>query len=914
MATKKKSTAPSGLKITRNNNKIICEWTTHDYESQTFQINVNEAKYKSTKKGKHKKGDLIWTSIPVGKAKHKKTITTGTDKYPNNKVIPRITTGFRFRVRGTSKKKKVSGFTKTNYKAAKMGVPTYVSPTLWNNTTDAYSYTWSQNSNDGDRASSKKMFSEFYWETVIMPKEKKPDWSLAKTQKITIVNPSTSVPSANQNSYGTSTATTPNIIIVESNADITANKVRYFRIQTRARHKDYHSKFRTHTKPLGAPNAVNLTNESASFGATGSSGTTASINFNKTDASEIKNMDNVVTEIQYAITQPYVTKTTSNNWVRSELSLPNGFNNWTTDLNSKFVGTGLPDTYVFRTTDQVIDNTVLFLRVVKTHDSRISYGDPVLLSRGSSNYSLSDPSLLSVNADPVTKEVQVTVRNNSELASGGNNSFIAVYCRSDSAPNPEKPIGIIPYSSSETSASFQASWTDSEAASVSIGIRAFVADYTPTQQVPSGVTEYTVSNIKMESSGIIWEDNAVPLPPQNVKVIKHKVGVALVTWDWNWSEANSAEISWSDDEITWESTTEPSTYTLSNTRIGKRYITGLDATTYYVRVRFIKTTNEVVTYGTYSDIIPITMSSAPNIPVLQLVPDDVVGINDDISAYWSYDSTDGTAQSYAEITEAFENNGSWFYADSSTWIKVNSEKATFTPKQMGWSEGTQHYICVRVTSASLNTSEGWSNPKSINVAEKPTISVSGIGGSGNPLRPETVTLDDGSTYTYPLVLKQLPLTCTVTGADSGGYVTATIERAANFAIDRADDSIDQGYEGETIFSEEFSTDSISIAANDLIGSLDDTATYKLLLSVTDSYGQTVSADPYEFTVMWSRQAEKPTATIVIDTDRDIAFITPIAPNGATSDDKCEIYRLSADRPTLVKANAEFGETDRKSVV
>ena len=39
---KKKSKAPSGLKITRNNNVFTCSWKRGDkYKAQTFQYSIN---------------------------------------------------------------------------------------------------------------------------------------------------------------------------------------------------------------------------------------------------------------------------------------------------------------------------------------------------------------------------------------------------------------------------------------------------------------------------------------------------------------------------------------------------------------------------------------------------------------------------------------------------------------------------------------------------------------------------------------------------------------------------------------------------------------------------------------------------------------------------------------------------------
>ena len=157
-----------------------------------------------------------------------------------------------------------------------------------------------------------------------------------------------------------------------------------------------------------------------------------------------------------------------------------------------------------------------------------------------------------------------------------------------------------------------------------------------------------------------------------------------------------------------------------------------------------------------------------------------------------------------------------------------------------------------------------------------------------------------------MALTALPLTATVTGAGTGGTTTLVIERAEDYHMDRPDEQDFNGFEGETIllFSQT-GEDPITIHREDLIGSLDDGAQYRLVATVQDSLGQSSSAR-IDFEVHWSHQAVIPEGTAAIS--GTVAFITPIAPEGFVEGDTCDIYRLSADRPELIVSGGAFGVT------
>ena len=73
-------------------------------------------------------------------------------------------------------------------------------------------------------------------------------------------------------------------------------------------------------------------------------------------------------------------------------------------------------------------------------------------------------------------------------------------------------------------------------------------------------------------------------------------------------------------------------------------------------------------------------------------------------------------------------------------------------------------------------------------------------------------------------------------------------------------------------------DEITITNEDVYGSLDDGAKYRLVAIVSDGLGQSDIASE-NFEVHWAHQAIIPTATIEVDEDNLCTMITPVAPAG-----------------------------------
>lgn len=166
-------------------------------------------------------------------------------------------------------------------------------------------------------------------------------------------------------------------------------------------------------------------------------------------------------------------------------------------------------------------------------------------------------------------------------------------------------------------------------------------------------------------------------------------------------------------------------------------------------------------------------------------------------------------------------------------------------------------------------------------------------------------------------LDDMPFNITVSGAGDAGETTVVIRRADSFYLDRPDESSNMGYANEVVaMVTQAGEDVIEIDNDDLIGSLDDGATYKISIIVMDTYGQVAELSPEEepeFIVRWEHQALIPEAIVEPDQENQVVKITPTTPVLEPGDeildtDHIDIYRLSIDKPVLIYRNANIGDT------
>lgn len=540
------------------------------------------------------------------------------------------------------------------------------------------------------------------------------------------------------------------------------------------------------------------------------------------------------------------------------------------------------DAVRFSIDDMLDKDECLFVRVNTLHDTNITYSEPTLAAVGR----LKDPTDLGYQVDNTAHTLtSVSVDNNSDVP----DAFIALVYKAGSKPENEIVVGIIPHGSSQPLVTPVQCPDWSQETEFSIGAFAAVGSYEAT-----GVG-YTV-NVKMRSETTLWVGGAVPVAPENVNVSQSPItGTATVTWDWTWAAATYAQLSWTDHNDAWESTNEPQIYTITRPRATKWNISGLDlGKKWYIAVRLVSGNpeDENAIYSPWSDMRDIILSSVPNVPSLSLSA-RVITEGEEITASWDYVSNDGTGQISAEIKD--ENDDLIAHTETQNEVVIDTEA-------LGWAQGEVHSLSVRVTSESGRTTE-WSNPVSIVIAEALDCSI-----SDTSLEEDSEIINAGGNVTvrYFNSLTEMPLTVELSGVNSNVTATLTVERTANYHINRPDETQFDGYDGEIVYVKTQNSDEdIIIRQEDLIGLLDDGAHYRVFVTFKDVYGQSMS-DSVDFEVHWEHQAIIPEAEVIIDDENLIAKLTPIAPTGTLTGDTCDIYRLSADRPELIVKDAVFG--------
>lgn len=528
----------------------------------------------------------------------------------------------------------------------------------------------------------------------------------------------------------------------------------------------------------------------------------------------------------------------------------------------------------------------LFIRVNTYHDKEITTGVPTLVDVGH----LSEPSNLTVSTNDQTYRATVTATNNSAVS----DSFLAIRYMTESNPS-GFIIGIIPHGQAEVTVQCPV-WTSTT--SIRFAVFAVVGSYTQTIRA-DGVSSYAIA-AKMESFAL-ESGGTVPQAPSTVTLLATEIpGTIRVTWDWAWQEADSAELSWADHDDAWESTDGPETYSLDNSHASRWNISGLETgVTWYVRVRLATGTGDDKTYGAYSQIASIDLSSAPAIPVLSL-SDGVITEDSSVTASWSYVSTDGTLQAFAEVAEVTTVNNETVYTTITQ--TQTAQYVTINAKEAGWVSGESHLLAVRVVSQSGKQSERWSDPVPVIVAEPITATISQVS-----LEEKTIIVDNVERTI--MALTAMPFTITVTGAGTGGTTSVVIERAQTYQMARPDESDFIGYEGETIAIHTQTGEGqivIEQDSDDMLGYLDDGAAYRIIATIQDGLGQSAEAK-MDFEVHWNHQALMPSAKVISDQENIAAIITPVAPSGIGVGDVCDIYRLSVDKPQLVYPNAVFGQ-------
>ena len=817
MAKTSKSSKPSGLKITRDGNKFICEWK------------IPSAKYGD---GQQFKATTV-SSGDISKTATKKTVTIDLSaRYPasGGKKLK----NFQFSVRGNSDKKKKDNKNWSDWASQDFALNAPRKPSITEELveTNKCKFSWSVEDTGG---STHYPFRRVVIQTKLVKNctwaPKDDDWKNATEE--------TSTSASSYKEYTENSATLAS-----------GNYTRLVRIKSQGCGGDSDWAYAKHVyaKPDQSVQTEGTVKDT-------SSGYDVEVNWN-TSYDKSKPIDESI--VEWVITTP-----------NSDMSCPSGLT-WTQGMTIK-------DTAGKEGAHISIDSTLqldqcLYTRINTKHDSNITYGAAKLQKTGK----LKLPTGLAVeNVSQENQTAKITATN----ASAVNGTIIEIIYRKNGA---ETVVGTLDGNPNYKTVKCPA-WTSAD--QVSFGVRAVLPKST-TSKTEDGVTIYTIKPYM--TSDVVWQTGSVATAPSGLTLDMVDEDVRAI-WQNNWQDANMLELSWSDNSNAWESTDKPQTFEIDNPFATQWRISGLEqGTTWYVKIRAAYDNGEKKTYSPYSNMAEINLSSSPNKTGISLSA-GIIAIGESFTASWEYQSTDGTPQAEARI---YEFLGGTSY---SLLGKVSTQEHLDLP---GWSTAGDHLLCLETISES-GQSSGKSSLVAITVAPAVTCSMT------NSLQDITITDDDSTTRTERS-LTALPLTVTVTGAGTSGKSSVVIERAEAYRVDRPDETDLSGFKGETIFDETIpGAGTVTIGLDDLIGTLDDGAEYILRAIVTDNLGQTASVETHFF-VHWAHQALMPEGAVIIDEEEMIAVITPIAPDDAISSDRCDIYRLSADKPVLVYKNAEFG--------
>ena len=207
----------------------------------------------------------------------------------------------------------------------------------------------------------------------------------------------------------------------------------------------------------------------------------------------------------------------------------------------------------------------------------------------------------------------------------------------------------------------------------------------------------------------------------------------LVTWDWNWTQAQEAEVAWSDYADILDSTDSPSSYIVPNYKSGRLIVRNLElGKTWHFWVRLIKDD----TASPWSDPVHISLTSSPNIPTLSLSK-NYITMDERFVANWVYVSVDGSPQAsakicmcnvvgvtggdptitYGEVIAEIPNDEITNPQTQYITLDPNSDK-------LKWSSGNTYNLALQVASESGLISEGWSEPVAVIVVEPIDVSIS----------------------------------------------------------------------------------------------------------------------------------------------------------------------------------------------
>ena len=361
------------------------------------------------------------------------------------------------------------------------------------------------------------------------------------------------------------------------------------------------------------------------------------------------------------------------------------------------------------------------------------------------------------------------------------------------------------------------------------------------------------------------------------------------------------ELSWSEREYAWQSTEEPDKFQFdwedspknpaaSMAHSGTVYISGLEeGEPVFIKARRIQKEGDEETPGKYSNTATATPVSAPAWVNLD-VPSHVAR-GEAIPCTWTL-GTEAEQSGWAISCVADpESIPGWVNMDS---VK---RKAALDARAVGIAEGTDAGgYCVltedelpkgathlmlkcSATTGGLYTDSDY---ESVTIAQAPTCAIS---------------CDD--------VVTGLPLTVRPVAPQGANVAVTVVSRGITYATPTG---YERQFAGDVVWA------GVVTAGSDAVIDdcrLVDGCAYEIRAVAADPATGLRSPEVSRVvTVALERHAAYPDATVAVDAENRYASVVPIAPEGASPEDVCDVYRVTPDGAALIASGVEFGSTVR----
>lgn len=276
---------------------------------------------------------------------------------------------------------------------------------------------------------------------------------------------------------------------------------------------------------------------------------------------------------------------------------------------------------------------------------------------------------------------------------------------------------------------------------------------------------------------------------------------------------------------------------------------------YYFRVRAVNDKGE----SGWSEVKMVVLGKDPAAPTTWSSSTTVI-TGEPLNLYWVHNAADGSSQTYAELEIYIGNEKTTYTIKNSRDEDEKDKTSVYKVDTSSYSEGTK--VQWRVRTAGVTKAYGdWSVQRTVDIYAPPTLTLKVTDNAGNML----TTLNNFPFYLSALAgpKTQLPIGYHVVITANTGY--ETVDYIGNTKIVNA---------GDEVYSRYFDTTEqllIEFSANNL--DLEDGIEYTITCTVSMNSGLSTEASS-TFSVTWEEIGYEPDASIAVDKDLIVAYITP----------------------------------------